>query len=586
MEFRLLGTVEVTVAGRPVDPGRPRQRTVLAALLVDAGRRVSTEALIDRVWGDAPPHHARRALHAHLARTRRMLERDGWPSPPLVRRQDGYLLDVDPDLVDVHRFRRLVVEAGGIRPGEERAARLRDALGLWRGEPVAGLRGGWAARTRQALSQQRLDATIAWADAELGCGNAAVTVGPLTELAGEQPLLEPLAAALLRSLHAAGQPAVALDHYAALRQRLADELGADPDAELQAIHRTILRGAAKLTPLTARRTLPAEVGRFVGRQEELDRLLDTVDSARYHDERTAAIHAVDGMAGIGKTAFVLHAAHRLADRFPDGQRFVELRAHAPGRTALDPATALGTLLEGDGVGAEEIPAGLSARVSLWRRRVTGSRMLLVLDDVADAQQVTPLLPHAPGCLVLVTSRRKLTAVPGVIPLSLDTLSPDDAAELFSDRAGPRARADEAAVREIVALCGFLPLAITLTAARLHAHPTWTAADLVEGLTEAEDELGEMASGGLTVAAAFELSYRGLPADRQRLFRRLALRPGTDFDARAAAGASRTGPDEARRALEDLLEHNLLTEPTRGRYRFHKLVAAYARSQCGCRSRRD
>jgi DNA-binding SARP family transcriptional activator/tetratricopeptide (TPR) repeat protein len=592
VEFRLLGSVEVSVAGRLVDAGRPRQRTVLAALLVDVGRQVSPEILIDRVWGDAPPRGARRALHAHLTHIRRLLELDRVRPTPLVYRSGGYLLDVDVDAVDWHRFRRLITHGRGADYAEDdRAQRLRAALDLWRGEPLTGLPGDWAARTRQTWLQQRVDTTIAWADAELSIGNGEVTIGPLTELAVEHPLLEPLAAMLLRGLHAAGRSATALDHYATLRQRLADELGADPSVELQAVHQAILRGGGDMLPTrsapvvvsgqaappTAERTLPADVAGFVGRHDELRHLLAAVDTAAADGVRAVAIHAVDGMAGIGKTAFAVHAAHHLASRFPDGQRFVDLRAHAPGQVAVEAAAALEILLQADGVAAHQVPAGLDARAGLWRERMADKKLLLVLDDAADTAHVTPLLPAAVGCLVLITSRRKLATLPGATPLSLDTLPPADAAQLFVNRAGPRAHHDPAAVQQIVHLCGHLPLAITLTAARLHTHPTWSVADLAADLDQARDRLAELASGELAVAAAFDLSYRDLPTDRQRLFRRLALHPGPDFDAYAAAALDQTTQAAARRGLETLLEHNLLTEPHRGRYRFHDLIAAHART---------
>jgi tetratricopeptide (TPR) repeat protein len=331
------------------------------------------------------------------------------------------------------------------------------------------------------------------------------------------------------------------------------------------------------TPPKAERTLPTDVPGFVGRHNELERLLAAVTDAADEQARAVSIHAVDGMAGVGKTAFAVHAAHRLAARFPDGQLFVALRAHAPGQARVEPAAALETLLQADGVAAQRIPVGLDARAGLWRDRMADKKLLLVLDDAADTMHVAPLLPGAPGCLVLITSRRKLTTLPGATVLSLDTLPPDQAAQLFVQRAGRRGHDDPATVERIIGLCGYLPLAITLTAARLHTHPTWTVADLAADLDETRDRLAELASGELAVAAAFDLSYRDLTAIRQRLFRRLALHPGPDLDAYAAAALDHNSLTAARRGLEDLLEHNLITEPHRGRYRFHDLIAEHART---------
>ncbi|MEV7231038.1 tetratricopeptide repeat protein [Polymorphospora sp. NPDC051019] len=329
-------------------------------------------------------------------------------------------------------------------------------------------------------------------------------------------------------------------------------------------------------PPKAERTLPADVPGFVGRHDELARLLAAVTDAADGQVQAVAVHAVDGMAGIGKTALVVHAAHHLAARFPDGQRFIALRAHAPGQPRVDPAAALETLLQADGVAAEQIPAGLDARAGLWRHRMTDKKILLVLDDAADTNHVTPLLPAAPGCLVLITSRRKLTTLPGVTLLALDILPPDQAVELFIERAGHRALHEPEAVYRITALCGYLPLAITLTAARLHTHRTWTVTDIADDLTEARDRLAELASGDLAITAAFDLSYHDLSSDRQRLFRRLGLHPGPDLDRYATAALDNTTLTQARRSMEDLLEHNLITEPHRGRYRFHDLIAVHAR----------
>jgi hypothetical protein len=232
------------------------------------------------------------------------------------------------------------------------------------------------------------------------------------------------------------------------------------------LHGPVIMGGAVVAPPRAEQTLPADVTGFVGRQDELQRLLDAADGP----VRAVAIHAVDGMAGVGKTAFAVHAAHALAARFPDGRLFVELRAHKPGQARVDPVAALATLLQADGIAAQQIPAGLDARAGLWRDRMAAKRVLLVLDDAADTAHVAPLLPGAPGCLVLITSRRKLTTLPEAAFLSLDILPPEQARELFAARAGARAGGDPATVERITRLCGYLPLAITLTAARLHTHP--------------------------------------------------------------------------------------------------------------------
>jgi tetratricopeptide (TPR) repeat protein len=347
------------------------------------------------------------------------------------------------------------------------------------------------------------------------------------------------------------------------------------------VHGSVIVDSAVAPPPRAEQTLPADVAYFIGRDDELQRLLAAVTGAADAPTRAVAIHAVDGMAGVGKTAFAVHVAHQLTARFPDGRWFIDLRAHKPGQARVDAAAALATLLQADGVAADQIPAGLDARAGLWRDRMATKRVLLMLDDAADTTHVAPLLPGAPGCLVLITSRRKLTTLPDTTFLSLDILPPSHAAELFIARARAAGalidQLDSAIVERITRLCGYLPLAIALTAARLHTHPTWTITDLTDDLDQTRDRLASMASGDLAVAAAFDLSYRDLPTSRQRLFRRLGLHPGPDLDAYAAAALDDTSFTDARRGLEDLLEHHLINEPHRGRFRFHDLIAEHART---------
>jgi tetratricopeptide (TPR) repeat protein len=288
------------------------------------------------------------------------------------------------------------------------------------------------------------------------------------------------------------------------------------------------------------------------------------------------ICAIDGMAGIGKTALAVHAAHRLAPQFPDGQIFLQLQGHTPGQRPVDPADALASLLEASGVAAQQIPAGLEPRAWLWRHRLAGKRMLLVLDDAAGHEQVRPLLPGAAGSLVLVTSRRHLTALEDAQVINLDILSPDEATALLVRLAGrPGLHPADPSVGEISRLCGHLPLAIGMLARQLRHHPAWTVEELAVDLAAARNRLELMQAENLSAAAAFDLSYRDLTLDQQHMFRRLGLHPGTDIDVYAAAALSESGIDAARRNLADLYDHNLIAEPSRGRYRMHDLISEYA-----------
>ena len=335
-------------------------------------------------------------------------------------------------------------------------------------------------------------------------------------------------------------------------------------------------GSAGRQPTVALRTLPRDAVAFTGRARELDRLVTAVSSAAVGG--VFGIHAVDGMAGIGKTAFAVHAAHQLANRFPDGQIFLRLYAHTAGRRPADPAEALATLLLTIGVAPEQIPPGLEARSGLWRDHLAGKKMLLVLDDAADSEQVRPLLPGAADCLVLVTSRRRLAALEEAAPISLGTLPPREAADLFVRLAiRPSLRPGHRAVAEVTRLCGYLPLAIRLMAAGIRHHPAWTVTDLAAELAAARDRLAAMQAEDVSVAAAFDLSYKDLTGRQRRLFRRLGLHPGTEIDAYAAAAMDGTDLPAARRCLGELHDQNLIGEPARGRYRLHDLLREHARA---------
>ena len=324
----------------------------------------------------------------------------------------------------------------------------------------------------------------------------------------------------------------------------------------------------------AMRTMPRDIAAFTGRAVELRRLAEAATGSG----AVVGIHAIGGMAGVGKTAFAIHAAHQLSDRFPDGQLFLPLHGHTPGQQAVAPADALASLLLTVGVAAQKIPADLDARAALWRDHLAGKRMLVVLDDAVGTEQVRPLLPGTAGSLVLVTSRRHLTALEGARAISLDVLPPDEAVLLLvrlADR--PALAADDPAVGQMAELCGFLPLAIGMVARQLAHHASWTAADLAADLAAARDRLGLMTNEDLSVAAALDLSYADLTPGQQRLFCRLSLHPGTEIDAYAAAALDETDRSAARRNLDGLYDHYLVTEPARGRYRLHDLIREHARA---------
>ncbi|MFI6094846.1 tetratricopeptide repeat protein [Lentzea sp. NPDC051213] len=560
VEFRVLGEVEAIVDGRAVDLGPSRQRCVLVALLVDANRVVSPDQLMDRVWGDRVPHSGNNVLYSYLSRLRKAL------GIAISKQSGGYVLQVDPETVDMHRYRRLTEQARG----SDDVALLDEALALWRGVALRGMETPWADKIRTALHRDRLETVLDRNELALGRGRHAELVPELQAFAAEEPLDERLAAQLMRALYLGGRPAHALEHYEQVRRRLCEELGVDPSPVLQQVHQQILTEAPVLVPEQTGpvHALPHDVLDFTGRDEELARLLGSVGDP---SGSTMVIAAIDGMAGVGKTALAVHAAHRLAARYPDVQLFIDLHAHTADRQPTDTAAALSTLLRSVGVASERIPPGLDERAGLWRSTLAGRKALVVFDNVASAAQVRPLLPGGTGCLALITSRRRLTDLESARTLSLDVLPHLQAVALFTRVLGDE-RHDPEAVGEVVGLCGHLPLAIRIAAARLRSRPVWTVAHLAGRLRAG---LSELATGDRSVATALQLSYRQLTEAQQRLFRLLGLHPGADFDGWSAAALTAAGVAETERTLEELVDLHLLHQPEPGRYRMHDLLRMFA-----------
>ncbi|HEY8983617.1 MAG TPA: BTAD domain-containing putative transcriptional regulator [Streptomyces sp.] len=578
-QLRLLGPVELATQDGTDEVGPPQRRAVLAVLAVDAGRPVAPDVVIRRVWGADFPEGARRSVYAHVARLRKLCEGTSGRIR-VTRRSGGYVLEADRDRIDVHRFRRLVGEARdpGL-PDGVRAQLLGEALGLWRGEPLSGLDGPWVAQTREVWRRERVEATVAWARLQI-LDEPAVAIGPLAALLDEHPLTEPLAEMLMRTLYAAGRGAEALECYAAVRRRLAEELGTEPGPALRAAHQAVLRGSGP--PAAPQRVVPAQlpvaVRGFTGRAEELARLdafLTTASSA------PVVISAVSGTAGVGKTSLAVHWGHRVRKAFPDGQLYVNLRGFDPGGASRDPAEALRGFLDALEVPPARIPAGVDAQAALYRSLLADRRMLVVLDNARDADQVRPLLPGAPGCVVLVTSRNRLTslaAVEGAHMFAIDVLSPAEARSMLADRlGGPRTATDPAAVAEITARCAGLPLALAVVSARAAAQPSLPLAVLAGELRDGDSRLDALDAGdhATRVRAVFSWSYRALSPGAARLFRLLGLHPGPDVSAAAATSLAGELPSRTRLSLAELTGAHLLAEPSPGRYSFHDLLRAYA-----------
>ncbi len=474
VELRVLGPVELRVDDRLVEVGHARQRCVLAVLLVEANRVVTVEQLLDRVWAERLPHKARQVASNYVSRLRRVLAGEA----AIVRQGGGYVLQVDPETVDLHRFRLLVKRARG-RSGARALVLLEEAARLWQGEVFDGLDTPWIAAVRESLTRERFAADLDRVDLAFAQGSHAALCAELAERADAHPLDERVARQLMLALYRNGRQAEALLRFDGIRARLADEVGADPSRELRDLHRRILNTDPALAHLAAPdvpRQLPAPPV-FTGRTAELTLLDETLAET----SGTVLIAAIGGAGGIGKTWLALAWAHRHLDRFADGQLFVDLHGFDPTERPVAPGTALFGFLTALGVAPDRIPADLDARAALYRSLVAGRGVLVVLDNAATADQVIPLLPGGPTCTVLVTGRTRLASLidrHGARHLQLDVLSRAEACALLSARLGAdRVAAEPDAVDELVELCGGYPPALSIAARHAATRPGSSLAEV-------------------------------------------------------------------------------------------------------------
>lgn len=576
LRFRLLGPLEVRSDDRIIPVSSAKQRVLLAALLVDANRTVSADELVSRIWDDEPPSGARNTLHSYVMRLRRTLDDER----SLVTRPDGYAIEVAPEALDVNQFESLVRQARTTADDLARTAALyREALDLWRGDPLPDVPSAFLHReVVPRWQEQRLAAVESRIDADLRLGRHQDVTTELADLTTRHPLRERFWAQRMLALYRSDRPAEALGCYANVRDRLADELGVDPSNELRDLHQAILTNDAALTmpaPVRRRNDLPGDIPDFIGRADELHRLLPKPGEPA----RAVVISAIDGMAGIGKTTLAIHAAHWLADRYPDAQLFLDLRAHTENSDPIDPSVALDTLLRALDVPPERIPTDPDERSSLWRAELAQRKVLLVLDNASSTNQVRPLLPGSPSCLALITSRRQLADLDTTATLSLDVLPEADALALFTSIVGAdRVGADRESTSDVLRLCGYLPLAIRIAAARLRSRPSWPVRVLADRLGDETRRNDELAIGDRSVTAALDLSYQWLTEPQQRLFSLLGQHPGMTFDSYQAAALGDIPLSDTERLLSEFVDMHLIQESSPARYRFHDLVRQYARGK--------
>jgi DNA-binding SARP family transcriptional activator/tetratricopeptide (TPR) repeat protein len=591
-EFGVLGAVEARIDGSSVDLGHARQRCVLGVLLVEAGRPVAADQLIERVWGEHPPQRVTGALYSYLSRLRSAMA--GADGVEIRREPGGYLLTVDPQAVDLHRFRRLMTLARAAESDRTAAALIEQALNLWRGDPFAGLDTRWLGAMRRTLLGERFAAELDGNDVLLRLGRHGELLPALSAAVAEHPLDERLAGQAMLALYRCGRQADADERYRRIRRSLADELGSDPGPELRRLHQRILAadpalaapsgevrapsGVPAASAMTVPAQLPADVRAFTGRSGELtalDRLL-----APDGDEPPLTVALLSGTAGVGKSALAVRWAHRVRESFPDGQLYVNLRGY-DAEQPVAVADALAGFLTALGVRGPEIPPGTDERAARYRSELTGRRMLVLLDNASSVEQVRPLLPGTNACLVLITSRdslRGMVAVHGAERVNLDLLPLPDAVGLLRKLIGVRVDREPEAAAELAAACARLPLALRIAAELAAERTDVSLPELVAELGDHQVRLDLLDAGGdphAEVRAVFSWSYQNLPSGAARAFRLLGLHPGETAHLDAVAALIGAGDGETRRLLDVLTRASLVQAGRGGRYAMHDLLRAYA-----------
>jgi len=616
MRFTVLGPVRAWRGRTELELGPPKLRGLLALLLAQAGHPVATHEIVDLLWGQNPPGSAVNVVQRHIGALRRLLE-PGLPargtSRWLVRSAGGYRLEVPPDSLDLLRFRALRQEANSAadsgKPAEATGL-LIEALDLWHGPAASGIPAEMRSQpVFVAVDGEHLAAAkdaaeqATKADPELG----ARVLAALGRAAAQYPLDEVLQARLMTVLAATGRQAEALDRYRAIRTRLADDLGVEPGPDLRAVHRQLLlRTAAPADPRPPERggpdghpedpagdverpgvttatakpaQLPSDLAVFTGRRGELARVEDLLPTDM-DGAASVVVTVIGGMAGVGKTTLAVHWAHQVAGRFPDGQLYVNLRGFHPTAAAMSTAEVIRSFLDALGVSPYHRPGDLDAQAALYRSLLADRRVLVVLDNARDSEQVRPLLPGTPGSLVIVTSRNQLYGLvvgEGAHSVSLGLLSEAEALEFLSRRIGAdRVAREPRAVADIIAECERLPLALAIVSARAAMNPAFSLASVAAELRESRGSLDAFAAEAPLADArsAFSWSYSALTPAAARMFRLVSLHPGSEFSLAAAASLAGQRPGDVRPALAELVHARLLTESAPGRFDCHELLRVY------------
>ncbi|MGK5742537.1 BTAD domain-containing putative transcriptional regulator [Micromonospora sp. URMC 103] len=588
LRFEVLGPVRAWRGGAEVELGTPQQRAILAILLVRAGAVATPDQLISGVWGETAPRAAAGMIRSYISRLRRALG-DGRPATVIRSIAGGYALQVPPGHLDLADFHHLISSAREARyrgDVDAEASDLRNALALWKGTPLSGVRGEYADQERNRLLHIRLAAIEDLAAADLELGRHVEAAAGLAPVVIEQPLRERARELLMLALYRSGRQAEALGVYQETQRLLADEFGLDPGPELQEMQRRILRSDPSLAapagprpldeapvprspvaePVERLAPLPPDLPEFTGRTDLLRRMTQALRPS----DATVPVLGLTGLAGIGKTTLAVHVGHMIAANFPDGQFFVDLNS---------PAEPLPMLLRGVGVSNDSMPDSPHESARLWRSRTAGRRLLLVLDDARDLEQVRPLLPLPGGAAVIITARRRLFGLSCAHWLTLDALPEDDSLALLERLVGvERVRSEPLHARDLVRLTAGLPQVVHAVGARLVSRPGWSLATALKRLSNRGRNLEVPHSDCRAIESPYESALRDLSPQQARALRLLAVPDGPDFSLAAAAAALDVPVDEAESVLESLVDVHLLEPRAEDRYHYLSPVRGFARSR--------